>query len=530
MTTNGGPQTSLADDLRALFNEVQVLCGGIDERLPADLADVQDSFSDDELRQLLTEILVYIRSGGEPTAETRATLAAEVRTLVEEAIAGRRQAPAEAAPVMPSSPNEEIGPAAIGSTSNGDREHLQLFSAEGLEVRPVRPTPIFLSLNVPLTEGFAETTEIMFWEDNHRLEIDLANFRRKEGGRDPDPEELRQMFWPRGEREKDDIHKIIRLADDIAARGVQTPPIIDHWGTAWDGNRRLAACQYILTSGEYTDEQKSRARKIRVWQTDEHATKDQIDAIITSLNFGGELKIPWPEYVRARQVYDAYIARRDSEASRHVVSDRDETKIRQAVAREFGIKTAEVTRFCKMVVWALEFEDYHREQGRDETEIANRTSAVFQYFFELDSGRGDDKLAVKLNADEGFRAIVFDLLFDGKFRNWSQIRELRRVYEQPEALDLLKKAHRETSSAVGRSDVNDAIDLSRQRSIALRQAGRADELARITKWLREDATIAVLSKLDVGVLRDFRDAARTVDGMISSLVDGTAAPQTPDAS
>jgi len=251
VTTYGGAQTSLADDLRTLFNEVQVLCGEIDDRLPADLADVQDSFSDDELRQLLTEILVRIRSGGEPTAETRAAMAAEVRTLVDDAIVRRRQAPAETTAITSSRPAGEIGPAAVGSTSDDGRVHLELFDSEGLEVRPVRPTPSFLGMSVPLIEGFAETLDIMFWEDNLRLKIDLANFRRRED-RDPDPGELREMLWPKGES---DFHRIIPLADDIAARGVQAPPVIDYWGTAWDGNRRLAACLYILTSSDYTQEQ-----------------------------------------------------------------------------------------------------------------------------------------------------------------------------------------------------------------------------------------------------------------------------------
>jgi len=520
-------RTTLVGDLRTLFDEVQVLCGGIDDHLPADLAEVQDGFSDDELRQLLTEILVHIRAGGEPDDERRAAIAADVRTLVEAAVARRGRNPVAAEPFEPSG-GGEVGPAAVGATSDTDRQPLRLFGAEGLPVRPVRPTPNFLGSDVQLTEGFANTLDILFWEDNLRLKLDLGNFRRREG-RNPDPDELRQMLWPKGDLPKDDPYKIVILADDIAARGVQTPPVIDYWGTAWDGNRRLAACRYILTSNDYTPEQQARARKIRVWQTDEHATKDQIAAIVTSLNFGDDFKLPWPEYVRARQVYDAYIERRDGEASRHVLSDRDETKIRQDIGKAFGIKTAAVTRFCKMVVWALDFEDYHREQDRDEVEIANRTNALFQYFYELDSGRGDDKLAVKLRDDEGFRAIVFDLMFDGKFKNWAQIRELRRVYDNPEALDELKKAHTETSSATGRVRVNDAIDLARQRSVAFRQAGRADELARVTKWLNEDATVAVLRKLNLGVLRDFRDAARAVDGMISSLVDGAAAPQPPEA-
>lgn len=527
MTASDGPQTTLVNDLRALFDEVQILTGDIDERLPEELADVQDSFSDNELRRLLMEIIVHIRSGGDPTAETRAAIAAEVRSLVDNAVA-RRQVQTETTAAAVVGPADEIGPAAVGSTSDGGRKHLELFENAGLTVRAVRPMPTFLGMSVELTEGFAKTSDVMFWEDNLRLKIDLANFRRREG-RDPDPDELREMMWPKGELPKDDVHKIVPLADDIASRGVQNPPVIDYWGTAWDGNRRLAACLYVLTSNEYTEEEKNRARKIRVWQTDEHATKDQIDAIVTSLNFGGEFKMPWPELVRAQQVYDAYIERRDSAASRRVLSERDETRIRQDIAKEFGIKTAEVTRYCKMMVWALDFEDYHREQGRDEADIATRTSALFQYFYELDSGRGEDKLAVKLRNDDAFRAIVFDLMFDKKFKNWAQIRELRRVYENPQALDELKEAHRETSTAVGRVRLNDAIDMARQRSAILRQAGRADELARVTKWLNEDVTLAVLRKMDLGVLRDFRDAARAVDGMITSLVEGSAAPQASDA-
>lgn len=526
MTINDGGQTTLVDDLRTLFAEVQVLCGGLDESLLTDLANVEDSLSDDELRQLLTEILVRIRSGRDASVGTRAAIATEVRTLVEDAIANRDRV-AAAAPyggAVSGAGAAEIGPAAVGSMAElGDQAHLQLFDHAGLEVRPVRPTPTFLGITVPLTEGFVETLDVMFWEDNLRLKVDLANFRRREG-RDPDPDELRKVLWPKGHLPKDDDYKIIPLADDIAARGVQTPPIIDYWGTAWDGNRRLAACLYILTTADYSAEQKSRARKIRVWQTDKHATKDQIDAIVTALNFGDDFKMTWPEFIRAQQIYDAFVERRDLEASRHRLTDRDETKIRQDVAKQFGIRTGDVTRFCKMMVWALDFQDYHREQGRDEGEILTRSSEVFQYFYELDSGRGDDKLAVKLRNDEGFQAIVFDLLFDGKFKNWTQIRELRRVYETPEALDELKKAHSETSRAVGRIRVSDAIDMGRQRSTAVRQAGRTDELIRITKWLNEDATLAVLRKMDPGILRDFRDAARAVDSMITTVVDGAPAP------
>jgi hypothetical protein len=503
-------------DLQTLFGEVQVLCGGLDYSLLEEFDEIEDRFTDDELRELLTSILVLIRSNGEVTAADRARIAAEVHSRIESAVRRRNQADSHW-DGFPGVPEEEAGPA----LSNEDRTPLELFDWDNFHVRPA-PTSTFLGRTIPLQEGFAKAQEIDFWPENKRLAIDLRNFRRKEG-RNPDPQELKQMLWPKGSTSKSDPYDIRELADDIAARGVQTPPVIDYWGTAWDGNRRLAACLFILASDEYNDVQKERASRVRVWQTNEHATKDQIDAIVTSLNFGKDLKKPWPEYVRARDVYDAYVDLRDLEASKRILNDRDESKIRRRVAQRFGIKTPEVTRYCKMVTWAIEFENFYREQNRDENEIETRTAELFQYFFELDAGVGDDKLAKRFDGDESFRAIVFDLLFDGKIKSFPQVRELRKVYDTPEALEQLKGAHAQPNLALAREGVADAIFTAKRKSQETRQVGRGSELASIAKWLREDVTLSILSKLDPVVLRDFRDSARAVDGMITMVLDGAVA-------
>jgi len=300
--------------------------------------------------------------------------------------------------------------------------------------------------------------------------------------------------------------------------------VIDYWGTAWDGNRRLAACLHILQSDEFSDAEKARAAKIRVWQTDEHATEDQIQSIVTSLNFSEDFKLAWPEYVRAREVADAVAELRDNLLTRHTtLTDKEETDVRRRVGKKFGIKTDRVTRYCKLITWAEDFEDFHREQGRDENEIATRTAELTQYFVELDAGRGEDKLAVKFKSDEGFRAMVFDLLFDDKIKNWSQVRDLRRVYETPDALEKLKEAHRVPDRAQGRAALGVAVDIARAASLTQRQVGGGNDLKRVAAWLRDNATLGVLSKIDPTVLREFRDAARAVDGMITVLV-GDVAP------
>lgn len=510
------------EDLKVLFDEVQVLCAGLDNSLVDELEEVEDHFSDNELRELLTSVMVLVRSTGEPTGVERARITEEVRGKISSAIRKRKESEATWEE-YPAEPEQEAGPA----KGDDGRTHLAIFDWDNFSVRPA-PTSTFLGKTVPLQEGYVNTRDIDFWPQNKRLAIDLRNFRRKEE-RDPDPDELMRMLWPKGNTKKGDPHEIGELADDIAARGVLTPPVIDYWGCAWDGNRRLAACLYILMNSEYSDEQKERASRVRVWQTNEHATKDQIEAIVTSLNFGKDLKVQWPEYIRAREVYDAYVELYDNEASRHEVNDKDETKLRRRVGQRFGIKTAEVTRYCKMVVWAQKFEDFYREQERDEGEIESRTADLFQYFYELDAGVGDDKLARHFEDDPAFQTVVFDLLFDGKIKNFQQVRELRKVHETPEALEQLRQAHAQPNVALARDAVSDAIFTAKKKSQETRQVGRSSELASIAKWLREDVTMSVLSKLDADTLRDFRDAARAVDGMISIVVDSATAAVPPES-
>ncbi len=516
---------TLADDLRTLLQEVRVLCTNLDDDLTDEIDVMEEQLSDDELRTILTNILVLIRSlDGEDGAD-RSRITNEVRSIVEGSVARRTQSFKRIAS-FPETDRVEAGHANVGD----ERSPLPLTSHGGVQVRPVLPTPIFLGQPIQLQEGFVNTRDIEFWRSNKRLDIDLENFRRKEG-RNPDPDELKRMLWPKGSHTKDDPYKIAELAADIAARGVLTPPVIDFWGTAWDGNRRLAACLYILHSDDFTDAEKARAAKIRVWQTDEHATEDQIQSIVTSLNFGEDFKLPWPEFVRAREVADAVAELRDNLLTRHTtLSDKEETDVRRRVGKKFGIKTDKVTRYCKLITWAEDFEDFHREQGRDENELATRTAELTQYFVELDAGRGDDKLASKFKSDEGFRAVVFDLLFDDKIKNWSQVRELRRVYETPEALDKLKEAHREPDRAQARASVAGAVDIARANSLAQRQAGSGNDLKRVAAWLRDNATMTLLSKIDPVVLREFRDSARGVDSMITTILAGESSTPVSEAS
>src|SRR5439155_27390754 len=116
---------------------------------------------------------------------------------------------------------------------------LNLESRNGIQPGPVRPTPVFHMMEVPMNCGFVKTTDIKLWEDNVRLDIFIGQF-KEQNGRKPSSAELldimlRNLQLPGVGPE--DQFKIPELAESIANNGVRQPPILDLDGTPLDGNR-----------------------------------------------------------------------------------------------------------------------------------------------------------------------------------------------------------------------------------------------------------------------------------------------------
>ncbi len=153
---------------------------------------------------------------------------------------------------------------------------------------------------------------------------------------------------------EEDQFEISDLARSIAANGVRKPPIIDREGNLLDGNRRVTACYYILNSSDFDAEQRKRAEWIQVWQLTEHATEDDREAVIVSLNFEPDHKQDWPEYVKARKVYEHWQALLALEGRANPEPARQK-EIRKDIARKFAIAPDYVARYIGMVELASEF-------------------------------------------------------------------------------------------------------------------------------------------------------------------------------
>lgn len=493
--------TTLAATVAEVLREAELLAADYE----ADLAQAlqlasEQPLSQRELHDLFTKILTRLRAGRGADGETRAEIAQEVREMIDELV------------------NESIR-----SIPRMRRDHVELEERHGLKPRSVRPSPVFLGQRIELREGFVDVTRLHLWPKNHRLDLHVNEFRKRKGHH-PNHKELldillsHEQFTGVPPKDRIDQFKIRELADSIATNGVRIPPIIDWSGTPYDGNRRIAACLYILSNDEYDEEARQNARWVKVWQAPEETTPDQIYHMVVSLNFEKDLKEPWPEYVRARQVFEEYEKRVD--VAHATDQSPDPRKIRREVGKKFGIRTDQVTRYVRMVEWAEEFRSFHEDNGRDEADVLHRTNKYFQYFYELDTGRGENKLSVTLDKNESFKGLVFDLLYEDKFKRWAQIRDLRKVFADEDATETLIEAAATPHSDVGRDRVEQAIAEARRHDISRRQIGAQQRVDEFTKWLETEATQETWRKqVNLDVLRRFQQAMKGAIGTVETVLD-----------
>ena len=397
-------------------------------------------------------------------------------------------------------------------------ERLTLQSHEGVEPHPVKPLPFFHDRRIAVIEGFVDVRQIQLSAENKRLKIHVAQFKEAHG-REPSSDDLVSVMSSRANLpgvDAEDEFKIRTLARSIAAGGVRTPPIISFRGRLLDGNRRLGACLHVLESDEFTTEEKGRACKIRVWQLTEHATEDDEEAVVVTLNFEPDLKVEWPEYVKGQIVYEEWRSLVEIEER---PSTNRQQQIKRDIAKRFAITTERVNRYIELVKLANEFEEHHRNVNkRDAREVQHKTKKYFQYFDELGKGRRPGGVNYELTSDDNFKALVFDLLYAGKFRNFSDIRGLKHVARDEEAKELLQEARRIGDLGTAQERVEDALSAGRTAHAMERKTGGNKRVEVFVKWLRE-VPVEFFSVGDPGAiteknLRELYRALKLVEGQM----------------
>ena len=478
-----GIRSGLAELLRSAEALSSDVGAAIEEVLREGL---EDPLSPDEVRTLLTRVVEAVREGATRRGdrETVELLDRETEALIERVEDVRAQLSAGA--TTNGSGNEAPRLDETSETRARYDTRLRLQPHDGIRPSPVRPTPVFHERPVAVREGFVRTRDIELWDQNQRLDIHLNQFRQKYG-RGPDSEEV--MAIMKGEMslpgiEETDQFAISDLAKSIAVNGVRKPPIIDVDGRLLDGNRRVTACYHILEDdgGSFTPQEKQRAEWLKVWQLTEHATDQDREAVIVSLNFEPDFKQDWPEYVKAQKVHEQWETLLALEPRANPGRTRLR-EIRKEIGRAFALATDEVTRYINMVGLACEFEDYHVvERSKDPFAAKHRAAEWFQYFDELNKGKGAGGVNWSLNQGDSFKHLVFDILYDGKFKNWRQIRDLKYVYGNEDAVEILRKACDRTDVEAAQDDVDDAIGIARMGRAEQRQTGANTKIRAFTDW------------------------------------------------
>lgn len=525
MTTNDSVTAESAGELRLLIDEMFALAGTLGD----DIADsvrlaAQHPLPEDRARRLYTRILIVLRTVGrdlDPAA--RREVVTRVEAEVDELVSACER--------PGSDPTAEAEP---GENEDDEGDPIELVPHNGLSPHEVVPVPEFNGKRIPVIEGYVDVMDLDLWKGNHRVELAVGEFHDRYG-RYPDHTELLGVI--QGEvilpsLAKRDPFQVVPLARSIARKGVERPPIVTWIGEPKDGNRRIAAAKYVVDHPEdFSDEERERARWIRVWRCPKGTTKDQIEAIVVALNFEPELKVPWPEYIKARLVAEKYNSEKSGIGR---VTQATAKRVREAVARHFAIKPAEVTRYLRMVDWASDFEHYHvEERGRDEADVRYKANDIFQWFYEIDAGRGNEKLTRRLDNDDDLKEVVYDLMFD-VLDSGVQVRTLHKIVADDDALGFLVKAH-DTFSQAPQGD-EDSITEAREKALelvndAMEEAKRKSTQVRKTRvsfdsWLRTavdkfgSAPPDYWHNLDGGLLTDLQrvltSALGTIEGELKS--------------
>jgi hypothetical protein len=395
---------------------------------------------------------------------------------------------------------------------------LSLSYFNGLKPGPVHPRPTFHRIEIPMNSGGVKTTDIILWENNERLDIHVNQF-RSANRRNPNSSELLDIMLSKmplqGLAGKDQF-KIEELARSIANNGVRKPPIIAKDGTLLDGNRRVAACYFILNSDEFDSEQKKRAEYIFVWQLTEHATADDKNAVVVSLNFEPDNKQDWPEYVKAKIIYEKWQSMLALE-----INNPGQSRIAQMkreLSSQFGYGTDPymVNRYIKMVDWAIDFEDYQvNENNKNEFEVKHRASKHFQYFDELSKGATPGGVAYTLNQDEPFKHLVYDLLFQNKFKNWTIIRNLR--YYNEDVRDAMIKARDMNDEQSAQDLLEDKLNEAKAQKRESRIGNPNQRIEVFAEWLEALPISAFRDIIQPNNLLKLQKALELVNKQISDL-------------
>ncbi|MCC7531217.1 MAG: ParB N-terminal domain-containing protein [Candidatus Melainabacteria bacterium] len=339
----------------------------------------------------------------------------------------------------------------------------------------------FHGLPVSVWRGKVHIDDIDGWVDNIRIRHYLHRWRKDDPSRNPTTDDIYKIMVDADEEETQERKKpfhIERMASNISRNGIQEPVILfatpDGKLELWDGNRRFFGTKHIMHDprfAQFREEAKWIPADVYSPSGDPNLDEKVKHAVLTEMNFIEKDHIPWPAYVKAEEVHEAYTKR-----TAHDPHDSTLRRtVKQDIAKEYGLNGwRQADRWIKMYDLAQQFKEYHEEEhNRDEVSVNLLIQDKFEYFDEL------SKAGVwgSLSMDPDARDEVFNWLWDGKFLAFPDVRKVPEILANPVARAL---ANQDYGNAV-----KDAIARVIADDPALQKDKRAanEKIQQFAKWL-----------------------------------------------
>ncbi len=251
--------------------------------------------------------------------------------------------------------------------------------------------------------------QITYWPENFRtaLDFELLAQEKKKPLSKLTVEEITDYLAQRK-------LKLADLAASIKRNGVRVPIIVLLDGTLLDGNRRFFACAYLKKkAAEKGQPRPPVLDRIPVWVIKmEDIDERKKTKILAEMNFVADLKMDWPDSVKARCVAELYQRSRKEKKS--------DTQAFEEIHDLYGVDTATAKAYIETVQLTTKFIASGRVKQRDKhREIVQRK---FVYFWEFrNKGMwGAGALDAKKDLPK-VRQLFFKMMANARLDNLKQV-------------------------------------------------------------------------------------------------------------
>lgn len=276
------------------------------------------------------------------------------------------------------------------------------------------------NLPIPIWSGKVKVDSIRGWQDNPRIRVLVAQFRNNLG-RDPDQDDIYEMM------KKDENSDLKRLRDDIISNGVRHPVWLSKNGKLLDGNRRFFAVRYALESLGEADHRRIAISSVPAYVLTEDSDEEAERRVVVQMNFSDDLKMPWPDLVKAMMVYEDH-QKGLSEAHLAKKYDWNSSKVKSAI-RTYGL----IEEFRGFATEDKNAEDPDAGGlGKSDNEANDIANKHYQKFNEAQKSFRE-----ALDTDVDFKRTFFRLLAADKFRSWAEVRTARDAWNEPSIRQVL---------------------------------------------------------------------------------------------